>query len=96
MYEGAPRSDAELATIKSEGIIVIIIIMEVDGRKVPFSGGNFATLKLAPGERAITVRLNDVANKRIASTHPTVAFDAKAGASDRVKLKYTGRLCRPS
>jgi hypothetical protein len=87
MYEGAPRSDAELATIRSESII----IMAVDGRKVPFSGGNFAPLTLAPGERAITVQLNDVGNKRTASTYPAVVFDAKAGTRYRVKPKYAGR-----
>lgn len=90
-YDGAPRPDSEVATITSERTLIATI----DGKDVPYSGGNFATFKVLPGEHTIGVQLNDVDARRVSKKALPVVFSAEAGKSYVTGPVYNGPTWRP-
>ena len=67
-YEGPSRLDSEVATITSERTL----ITSIDGKEVPYSGGNYATFKVLPGKHTIGVKLND------AGAYPRIRYSKDA------------------
>src|SRR5689334_6296016 len=92
-YEGSPRPDNEIAVIESDRTLVSTI----DGKEVAYSGGNFATFKVLPGEHTVGVTLNDIkATPRRTSKKPLlVTFRADAGKAYVTRPVYDGGLWRP-
>ena len=90
-YEGAPRPDGEVATITSEGTLIATI----DGKDVPYSGGNYATFKVLPGRHTIGVRLNDVGLRRLSKIALPVVLSAEAGKAYVARPVYDGITWRP-
>ena len=77
-YEGSRKPDSEIAKIVSDRITIATI----DGKDVPYSGGNYATFKVLPGNHTVGIALNDTSNypRTRISTHPlTATFKADAG-----------------
>lgn len=77
-YEGRARLDSEVATITSDRTLVT----SIDGKEVPYSGGNFATFKVLPGRHTIGVQLNDTGRyprTRYSKEALPVVFSAEAG-----------------
>lgn len=89
MYDGAPRPDGELATLVGDRMYLV----SVDGKPVPYSGGNFATIKVLPGQRTITARLNDAGPYRTVTSNaePPVTFSAVAGRRYAVQPQFLER-----
>lgn len=94
-YEGPAQPDSGVATITSERTM----IASIDGKAVPWSGGNFATFKVLPGVRTVTVKLNDnpvwVGRRRYSENDLTVRFSAEAGKAYIVQPVYVGSMWRP-
>ena len=80
----------QLALIKSKDTQVV----EIDGKKVQYSGGNFAKFKILPGEHSVTIALNDVNGfvTRYCKYSQTVYFAAVAGHTYVTKPKYSGEI----
>ncbi|WP_041929495.1 hypothetical protein [Methylibium petroleiphilum] len=89
MYDGAPRPDGELATLVGDRMYLV----SVDGKPVPYSGGNFATIKVLPGQRTITARLNDAGPYRTVTSNaePPVTFSAVAGRRYAIQPQFVER-----
>lgn len=68
-------------------------LVSVDGKPVPYSGGNFATIKVLPGPRTITARLNDVQGYRTTTSNaePPITFTAVAGKRYAVQPQFLER-----
>lgn len=92
-YEGPKRPDSELATIESDRTMVVMI----DGKKTPYSGGNYASFKVLPGERTLAANLNDHSAypRARTSTQPqSVLFTAEAGRIYVTRPVYDGPYWR--
>jgi len=93
-YDGASRPDSAVATITSERTM----IASIDGKDVPYSGGNFATFKVLPGEHTIGVKLNDTSaypGTRFSKNALLVVFSAQAGKAYITRPVYNGSTWRP-
>jgi hypothetical protein len=93
-YDGASRPDSEVATIASERTMIAAI----DGKDVPYSGGNYATFKVLPGEHTISVKLNDTSTypgTRFSKNALPVVFSAEAGKAYVTRPAYNGNTWRP-
>ncbi|PVZ69660.1 hypothetical protein [Pelagibaculum spongiae] len=84
MYADKSLPDSEIALIKSDDAIILF----VDDIEVPYSGGNYAKIKVLPGMRKITVRLNDIDQHRSAIMHQSTYFNALGGDTYIVKPQY--------
>lgn len=94
MYEGDVKSDSELSTIESDRTAVVMI----DGRKVPYSGGNFAKVMVLPGVHSVTLVLNDNSSygTRLYSLGAlNVMFLAEAGRTYVTRPFYMENLWMP-
>jgi len=89
MYDGSPRPESEVATLVGDRMY----LASVDGKPVPYSGGNFATIKVLPGPRTITARLNDVQGYRTTTStaEPPITFTAVAGKRYAVQPQFVDR-----
>lgn len=90
-YDGASRPDSEVATISSERTLVSTI----DGKPVPYSGGNFAKFKVLPGPHVVGVTLNDTGLNRISKKPLEVRFNAEAGKAYITRAVYNDRQWHP-
>ena len=87
-YEGSPRPDNEIAKIESDRTLVVTI----DGKKVPYSGGNFASFKVLPGAHTLTVTLNDTTTyprTRYSPAPLPITFFAFAGKTYVTRPHYS-------
>lgn len=92
-YEGPRRPDSEVATIESDRTVVVMI----DGKKTPYSGGNYATFKVLPGDRTVAANLNDHSaypRARTSSQPLSVLFSAEAGKTYVTRPAYDGSYWR--
>jgi hypothetical protein len=75
------------------------MIASIDGKAVPYSGGNFATFKVLPGVHTLVVKLNDnpvwVGHRRYSKVDLPVVFSAEAGKSYVIRPAYVGRTWSP-
>lgn len=94
-YEGPAQPDSAVATITSERTM----IASIDGKAVPWSGGNAATFKVLPGVHTVAVKLNDISvwmgRRRYSENDLTVVFSAEAGKAYIVRPVYVGKTWRP-
>nr|WP_298146889.1 hypothetical protein [uncultured Pseudomonas sp.] len=94
-YERPAQPDSAVATITSEKTM----IASIDGKAVPYSGGNFATFKVLPGVHAVVVKLNDiplwVGPARYSESDLTVVFSAEAGRAYIIRPAYVGNTWHP-
>lgn len=91
VYDGPSRPDKETATLKSEGTLVV----SIDGKTVPYSGGSFASFKVLPGPHVVEVELNDVLRHRISHKPLQARFNAEAGKVYVTRGIYVGSQWRP-
>jgi hypothetical protein len=93
MYEGLALPDAEVAIVRGDRMTIATI----DGKAVPYSGGNYATIKVLPGPHTISARLNDVRGNSTRSSkfEPTLSFYAAAGRQYVIRPAYVNTNWRP-
>ncbi|HEX8699891.1 MAG TPA: hypothetical protein VF815_13695 [Myxococcaceae bacterium] len=93
MYNGPRKPSSELATLVSDDSV----ISSIDGVKTPYSGGNFASFEVLPGEHSIGVMLNEVGGGGTwYSNEPvTICLRAEAGKTYRVQIERQGVQWRP-
>jgi len=94
-YDGPGQPDSAVATITSERTMIAAI----DGKPVPYSGGNFATFKVLPGVHTLIVKLNDVpvlvGHRLISEKDLPMVFSAVAGRAYVVRPVYVGKMWTP-
>ena len=93
MYEGLALPDAEVAIVRGDRMT----ISTIDGKAVPYSGGNYATIKVLPGPHTISADLNDVRGNhtRTSKFEPTLSFYAAAGRQYVIRPEYVNTQWRP-
>ncbi len=91
MYADKSISNDQVALIKCKNAVITF----VDDVKVPYGGGNFAKVKVLPGERKITLSLNDVSRRRESTSDLSTFFNAQAGQVYVAKPAYENQYWYP-